>query len=393
MKKFKDVFIFVIGSTPQIITETLWALLRENPPIIPDEILVITTTEGKKQIIESLFIKGIFDRFKKEFNLNNLKFTEKDIIVLRNEKEELSDVRNSEDNYQVAQQILEIVHKYTQDKNTRILASLAGGRKTMGYYLGFALSVFGRPQDRLFHILVSPSEFESNREFFYKPKKNAVLMGNLNTKDAKIELIDLPFVRLRTLSDMKEIKLDRIVNYLQSKIDVLSKPKELRIGLNRKNPKEFGYVFIGDMRINLASHQLAFYLAFLDKKINCKLERDCSECNECYLGMKDKLLEREFAASYVNYYRILEKGKEYERLVFYSTFWDASGTSKSPDEKELEYLEGKIREYISDINRKLGDSLAADHHRKLYTISKVGRYGDSKYGIELDKKFIKVIRG
>ena len=41
----------------------------------------------------------------------------------------------------------------------------------MGYYLGYALSLFGRSQDRLSHVLVSDG-YEGHPEFYY-PSKNS----------------------------------------------------------------------------------------------------------------------------------------------------------------------------------------------------------------------------
>ena len=40
----------------------------------------------------------------------------------------------------------------------------------MSFYMGAAMLLFGRPWDKLYHILVTP-EFETNHEFFYKPQK------------------------------------------------------------------------------------------------------------------------------------------------------------------------------------------------------------------------------
>lgn len=51
-----------------------------------------------------------------------------------------------------------------------MLNNLAGGRKSMGFYIGYALSLFGRGQDRMSHILVEEA-FETHPEFFYPPKK------------------------------------------------------------------------------------------------------------------------------------------------------------------------------------------------------------------------------
>jgi hypothetical protein len=81
--------------------------------------------------------------------------------------------------------------------------SIAGGRKTMGYYIGYALSLFGRPQDRLSHVLVS-DPFESNRQFYYPtPYDHAIhILRNgkevaYNARNAKVDLAQIPFVSLR----------------------------------------------------------------------------------------------------------------------------------------------------------------------------------------------------
>ncbi len=69
------------------------------------------------------------------------------------------------DNAAVADFITEEVREITADPNASLHVSIAGGRKTMGFYVGYALSLFGRAQDRLSHVLVPPA-FESPRRFF-----------------------------------------------------------------------------------------------------------------------------------------------------------------------------------------------------------------------------------
>jgi hypothetical protein len=92
------------------------------------------------------------------------------------------------------------VRELTADPDCAIHASIAGGRKTMGFYLGYALSLLGRPQDRLSHVLVS-SPFESNLDFFYPTLQERVIYTPdgrpLDTSAATVMLADIPFVRLR----------------------------------------------------------------------------------------------------------------------------------------------------------------------------------------------------
>jgi hypothetical protein len=41
-QKCKTVLLVVSGMSPAIITETVWAMAQGTPPIIPDEVFVIT---------------------------------------------------------------------------------------------------------------------------------------------------------------------------------------------------------------------------------------------------------------------------------------------------------------------------------------------------------------
>ena len=71
----------------------------------------------------------------------------------------------------------------------------------MGFYAGYALSLFGREQDRLSHVLVS-APFESSWEFFYPTPYPQVIatQGGRELADAataQVRLAQIPFVRLR----------------------------------------------------------------------------------------------------------------------------------------------------------------------------------------------------
>jgi hypothetical protein len=127
--------------------------------------------------------------------------------------------------------------------NARLLCSIAGGRKTMSFYLGAALSLFGRPQDKLYHVLVTP-EFESHPDFYWKPKKNINLMlkdregkiiKSLNTKDADIYLAELSFIRIGNkfiLSGKKGFR--ELVLEGQKEIDTASAQLPLKISINER---------------------------------------------------------------------------------------------------------------------------------------------------------------
>ena len=55
---FKEVLIFVAGTTPQIITETIYALSQKHTAVSPDAIFIITTSTGRRKIEDTLLKQG-----------------------------------------------------------------------------------------------------------------------------------------------------------------------------------------------------------------------------------------------------------------------------------------------------------------------------------------------
>jgi hypothetical protein len=57
---YRDILLAVLGISPAILTETLWCLAHEDPPILPERILVITTLQGRESLRRTLFDQGVF---------------------------------------------------------------------------------------------------------------------------------------------------------------------------------------------------------------------------------------------------------------------------------------------------------------------------------------------
>jgi CRISPR-associated protein (TIGR02584 family) len=192
------------GMTPQVITETLYALaVQSTPPFVPTEIRVITTLDGADRARLTLLdpSTGHFHALCKEYGLEGrVHFDEQCIEVMRGPAGPLADIRTPAENVLAADAITAFIRGLCADPEAAVHVSIAGGRKSMGYYLGYALSLFGRPQDRLSHVLVS-QPFETNRDFFYPPAKPRVLFDAsgkpVSTADAEVQLAYIPFVRLR----------------------------------------------------------------------------------------------------------------------------------------------------------------------------------------------------
>jgi CRISPR-associated protein (TIGR02584 family) len=206
MEVFREILVMVAGLTPQVITETLYYLTQKrDPPVAITEIHVLTTQPGRQRILTDLLTRhrGRFHTFCAEYNVDptTIAFDADHIHVLTNAAGiPLEDIRTADDSAAVADQILAFIRRLTDDPATRLHCSLAGGRKTQSALLGFALQLYGRPQDTLLHVLVR-EEFEGSQEFFYPPKEPRMIRtrnGRLvEAHSAQVEVAEIPYVRLR----------------------------------------------------------------------------------------------------------------------------------------------------------------------------------------------------
>lgn len=155
-----------MGISPQVLTETLYAIHMQGKPF-PDEVYLITSVNAKAKAIEWLFERGQIEDLKAHHNLPDFKFELSHILLMQHDDGvEIFNGREEEDQQSIADSITRIVAKFTADENCRIHASIAGGRKTMAFYMGYAMSIFGREQDILSHVFVS-KDFEFSENFFF----------------------------------------------------------------------------------------------------------------------------------------------------------------------------------------------------------------------------------
>ncbi len=200
----RRILLAVTGLSPQIVTETLYALAHQSPAFLPTEIHLLTTLEGARLVKAALLHPdgGQFHALLLDYpRLGQPTFNEAHIhIITGPDGQPLADIRTPAENAAAADAITAQVANLTQDPQAALHVSVAGGRKTMGFYLGYAFSLFARPQDRLSHVLVSPP-FESHPEFFFppaQPKRLATRDGrHVDTADAVVTLAEIPVVMLR----------------------------------------------------------------------------------------------------------------------------------------------------------------------------------------------------
>lgn len=201
----RRVLLAVSGLSPQIVTETLYALaVRAARPWIPTEIRLLTTARGAEHArLNLLSGDRWFGRLRADYGLPPIHFDADCIEVIRDATgAPLADIRSQADNDATADALTEAVRALTADPDAALHVSIAGGRKTMGYYLGYALSLFGRAQDRLSHVLVDEG-YEGHPQFYYPSPGERVIhtLGPnprpLDCQQAEVTLAEIPFVRLR----------------------------------------------------------------------------------------------------------------------------------------------------------------------------------------------------
>ena len=197
----KHTLLATTGASPQVVTETLHAIHHENLQW-PDDIYLITTSFGKKAAVKGLLEEGHLQRLCIELNRPMPAFDANHVLVTPGaDGTEVEDARSLADHEALANFIMTEVRNRTASPDTSLHASLAGGRKTMTFYIGYAMSLFGRAQDTLSHVLVSEG-YENIPDFWFPTQSEAHRYVDnrgrkLDASTAEVTLAPIPFIRHR----------------------------------------------------------------------------------------------------------------------------------------------------------------------------------------------------
>ena len=117
----RRVLLAVTGLTPQIVTETLYALaVAQAEPWIPTEIRLITTTEGAERALLSLLDSkdGQFHALCRDYGLSGqIAFSAENIMAIRDASGmPLADIRTPQDNTLAADALLAEVRALCADE-------------------------------------------------------------------------------------------------------------------------------------------------------------------------------------------------------------------------------------------------------------------------------------
>lgn len=203
MKDQKVVLISVVGMSPAILTETIWALYTEKADFLPDEVKVYTTRTAWNNIQNTL-LPDVWEELQQKTGKNMVL---KKHIFENHQGGELEDIVTNEDQELVADQLLRGIREYKnpQQEVCRLVASVAGGRKSMSALMYATMSLGAEPGDIITHVLAD-AHASNCREFFFPEQSQQQLIATINGKkenftaaDTKLDLAEIPFVPLSVL--------------------------------------------------------------------------------------------------------------------------------------------------------------------------------------------------
>jgi len=280
----RRILVVSSGLSPAVITESLYALsVAQKPAWVPDELHVITTGRGAELVETRIFgADGALRRLCAEYDLPLPEHGGPRLHVLRDDCGNI-DFDAVEDSAiaRMGDLALRVLKQLSLMPEADIHLSLSGGRKTMSYFAGLALSLVGRPTDRLSHVVLSDSDLEYATDFFYPPRQPREFIcrppgrGEVtrSSEGVAIALADVPFVPLRdALSEtLLRGSSDWSLHMLAQRAREAISPTRLvaRFMLDRAR------VVLNDVEIPLSPHEAAlYYVLACRKSFNPRCDND-----------------------------------------------------------------------------------------------------------------------
>lgn len=228
------ILIALVGTSPAVVTETLWALANPNvlpdKQFLPDQLVLITTGEGRTAIEGELLnssgrvaplvaLAALVGAPHLAVEGQGLEVRVPELPRLTvqgtdkgdDNTEPDSDVHSQDELGRMGDLIFSTLHQFTSQPTSQICLSIAGGRKTMSHLAGTAMAMLARPDDFMTHVLVNPSDIERCTDYFYPFFKAADLSippapGSADQRAMKVtqthenvRLSTVPFLRLRNI--------------------------------------------------------------------------------------------------------------------------------------------------------------------------------------------------
>lgn len=334
----ENVLIANIGTNPQIITEALY-MFSVKEDIEFDRIVLITTEDCYLNTYEN--VKKGFDLLNNNTNIKLPKFN-KDNIIAGNDEISCKDSN-------LSNLIFEVTKTETEKEN-RVTALISGGRKTMSIDLAFAMMLYAKNSDKMYHI-VAQQDYQQSKQLFPKNKDD----------EDKIFLFEKKFLRLNNLVNTHNINsytYRELIELAQNEID-----SSINLG-NLIIDKTDLSITIENKKITLQPLQFAVYLFFAKENKFVKGGKQFTKTSSqkiwrIYRQISNSVGQRERVAKYSFNNEILD--------------FDI------------------IQKIISTLKNKINKATNYSPLTEYYIIKSKGNYAGKTYGIALPKTKIKII--
>jgi CRISPR-associated protein (TIGR02584 family) len=195
------VLLAILGESPGVLTETVWAMAKEKSARLPDEIAVMTTRKGRGILQAQLLDSGAWEKLRDL--LPGLPLPHWQVFPRRADGRELYDLESRADVESAGDAMLRWVRGFAAEPDTRLIASISGGRKSMTALLATCMNLAGKPNDRMVHVHVPPPyDGRLDPPFLFpgSAKQHLDARGKKHAgANVPVTLIDIPFVPLREL--------------------------------------------------------------------------------------------------------------------------------------------------------------------------------------------------
>lgn len=345
----RTVALCLVGLSPAVVPETLYALARLRPRVVPDELHIVTTRPGAERVMATLLgPRGALAALRAAYRVpsGSWRCSPEHIHVLVDARNEpLEDIITTVDSRAVGDQLAALVRRVGLAPGTMLIGSVAGGRKTMGALLAMAMQLHGGAQDRLYHVLVAPP-WERVSDFFFPTPGPHWLRGPdgpVDAQRAKVTLAEIPMVRLgpvvRRLG-LSGLDLQRLSAEVEAEAQGRLELEPLVLAPAGRR------VLIGEVLIRLPAQQFALYQLYALARAGCRRTacRDGARCLRCQLS-DDAVHDRRAALR-----------------ALYDTLRPAGVSSDSrratgPESDRLEDFRLWLEQTRSRLNRRLRDAL------------------------------------
>lgn len=178
----RNVLIALVGMSPAVVTETIWALAHDpETPCMPDELVLITTLAGKQEIERHLappkasspsklrqMAKALRDKQLEPLFAPVGPAMRMQVICPKADDAVVhTDAHDADELDHMGDLIFRTVKSFTDQQDTRVILSISGGRKSMGHLGGSAMTLLARAQDMMCHVLVTPAWLERCDGYYF----------------------------------------------------------------------------------------------------------------------------------------------------------------------------------------------------------------------------------